>query len=265
MHYRLIFVAACSFSICQPLFAQEDSQQDEAQKERLAAMRQIAERFAVQIEQDGQPRKVPLMEAPILRFNDPAREFHDATLWAWGEKGRPICLLAIEQYRDQWFECISLFDGKLSADADTLKWRPKGPGITLSPFPEAPPPAKTAPRRTAQMKELLGKLSVHQIGNTGSRYELRLMPRPLHRYQDAGAELQDGAIFAFAFGTNPELLSVIEARGTADKPAWQIGFARCGTAEPHVLLDKMEIFTLPYARGTTPADAYWNFAYRFGK
>jgi len=268
MGYRAVFSLAFFFALCLPLSAQEESdkdKRDEAREKRLADMRQIAERFTVQVVTDDKPRKVPLMESPILRFNDPAREFHDATLWAWGDKGRPVCLLAIEQYGARWFECISLADAGLAADADALKWRPKSAGISLAPFPNAPMPAKSAARRMAQMKELLGKLSAYEVGKTGSRYELRLMARPLHRYQDLEAELQDGAIFAFAYGTNPELLAVIEARGTAEKSQWQVSFARCGTAELHVLFDKTEVFTLPYARGTTPADPYWNFSYRFAE
>jgi hypothetical protein len=263
---RAILSLGCIFGLCLPLGAQEPPDKDEAREQRLAGMRKIAERFTIQLAKEGKPpRRVPLMESPILRFNDPAREFHDATLWAWGDQGRPVCLLAIEHYGNPMYECISLADGTLTADADALKWRPKSAGITLAPFPDAPPPATSAPRRMAQMKELLGKLSAHEIGKTGSRYELRLMARPLHRYKDPDAELQDGAIFAFAYGTNPELLAVIEARGAAETSQWQIGFARCGTAEPHVLLDKTEIFTLPYARGTTAADPYWNFSYRFGE
>jgi hypothetical protein len=265
---RAVLSLACVFALCLPLAAQnaaENAEKEKAREQRLAAMRQLAERFTVQVTEEGKTRKAPLMEAPILRFNDPAREFHDATLWAWGDKGRPVCLLAIEQYGNQWFECISLADGTLTADADKLKWRPKSAGIELKPFPDAPPPAKSAPRRVAQMKDLLGKLTAYEVGKTGSRYELRLMARPLHRYQDPEAGLQDGAIFAFAYGTNPELLAVIEARGTADKSQWEVGFTRCGTAEPHVLLDKTELFTLPYARGTTAADPYWNFSYRFAE
>jgi hypothetical protein len=226
-------------------------------------MQKIAARFTVQAGEKEQARTVPLMESPILRFNDPAREFHDATLWAWGEKGRPLCLLAIEQYKDSWYEFISLADEPLVAETKGIKWQPKPPGITLQTFPDAPKPAKDAPRRLAQMKTLLGKLAVHEVGRDGSRYELRLMTTPLHRYADADAELQDGAIFAFAYGTNPESLAVIEARGKADAPAWHVAFARCGTAEPYVMLGDKELFHLPYATQTKPTDPYWNFAYRF--
>ena len=280
MYLRAILSLVIAWGPCLPLAAWQPvektregkppSKQEVADKEaerekRLAAMAHIADQFRVQVVKDDQPRDVPRLEAPILRFNDPAREFHDATLWAWGDKGRPVCLLAIEQYGDRWFECISLADGTLTADAERLKWRPKSPGITLAPFPEAPLPAKGLARRMVQMKDLLGQLTAYEVGKTGSRYELRLMPRALHRYQDAESGLADGAIFAFAYGTNPELLAIIEARGEEGKPQWHVGFARCGTAEPHVLLGEKEIFHLPYARGTTPADPYWNFSYRFAE
>jgi hypothetical protein len=135
--------------------------------------------------------------------------------------------------------------------------------MEMQPFPAAPPPADKAPRRLAQMKDLLEKLSAHEVGRTANRYELRLLPKPLHRYQDDESKLVDGAIFAFAYGTNPELLAVIEAHRGEESATWQIGFARCGTAELHVSLDKKEIFQLPYATKTGPQDPYWNFSYAF--
>jgi len=231
-------------------------------EKRLESMHQLVAQFKILKADEEEPQS--LMAAPLLRFDDPTRDFHDGTLWAWGERGRPLCLLAVEQYGQTMFEFISLAEGeaKFTAAAEGLKWQPKAPGVTFQPLPDAPPPAKTAPRRTAQMKELLGELSVHEIGRTGNRYELRLMPKPLHRYADAEANVQDGALFAFAYGTNPELLAVIESRGPADDAQWHVAFARCGTAEPHVLLKEKEIFTLAYATRTSPEDPYWNFAAR---
>ncbi|HEX5103711.1 MAG TPA: hypothetical protein VFV87_07880 [Pirellulaceae bacterium] len=260
--------------------AQESPDKEAAREARLKAMQQIAGRFKVQAGEGAERKDVPLLEAPLLRFNDPARDFHDATIWGWGEEGRPLCLLTVEQYGERsWFECISLAADPFAAEAETLRWSPKAAGVELQPYPDAPAVADKAPRRLIQMKELLGELRAYEVGHDGSRYELRLMPKQLHRYDNAEAGLVDGAIFAFAYGTNPELLALIEARLpaeaaptadklTADKPAaaqWQVGFARCGTAEPHVLLAEKEIFTLPYARGTKPGDAYWNFSYQFKK
>ena len=264
VRFLVLSLAVCGWSLAAG--AQESPEKTEAREARLAAMRQVAERFKVQRGEGAERAAVPLMEAPLLRFNDPAREFHDATLWGWGESGRPLCLLAIEQYGERsWFECISLSSAAFTAEAEVLRWAPKRGGPEMQPYPGASPASDKAPRRLVQMKELLGQLRAYEVGRTDSKYELRLMPRPLIRYEDEKAELADGAIFAFAYGTNPELLGIIEARGPADSAAWQIGFARCGTAEPHVLLKDQEIFTLPYAKGTTPEDPYWNFSYQFKK
>jgi hypothetical protein len=245
------------------------SPDDQAAREaRLQAMKGIAERFKVQIADDeaAEPREAELIAAPLLRFNDPAREFHDATLWGWSSGGRPVCLLSIEHYgKTSMFEYISLFDRKLTAEAERVKWTPREPGLTLQKLKEAPAPAKEAPRRLVQMKDLLGALAVHEIGKNGARYELRLMPKPLHRYADEEDDVHDGAIFVFAYGTNPELLAVMESRGKASSPQWEIGFARCGTAEPHVMYKDREIFTLPYAKQSGAADPYWNFAYKFAE
>jgi hypothetical protein len=261
----VLCLAVCGWSFAARAQEQESPENAEARAARLAAMQQIAERFKVERGEAEKRQAVPLMATPVLRFNDPARDFHDATIWGFGERGRPLCLLAIEQYGDRsWFECISLSSEPFTAAADSLRWSPKAGGPELQPFPGAPPPADKAPRRLVQMKELLGQLRAYEVGRNGAKYELRLMPRPLVRYDDAEAELVDGALFAFAYGTNPELLAIIEARGAA--PAkWQVAFARCGTAEPHVLYKDQEIFTLPYATGTRPEDPYWNFSYAFKK
>jgi hypothetical protein len=254
----LVLAIGCSLTA----WADDPPAPKSEREKRLETMHQLAARFKVlKAADDEQPQ--PLIAAPLLRFDDPTRDFHDGTLWAWGERGRPLCLLAVEQYGQTMFEFISLADDKILAQSEGVKWQPQSPGLTLVPLADAPPPAKTAPRRLAQMKELLGELKVHEVGKTGARYELRLMPKPLYRYADAEADLQDGALFAFAYGTNPELLAVIEARGPADEAQWQVGFVRCGTAEPYVMRKDKEIFHLPYATRTTADDPYWNFAAKF--
>jgi hypothetical protein len=244
-------------------FARETDK--EAREARLAGMRRIAERFKVKVAESGEPRELPLVDTPLLRFNDPARDFHDASLWAWGTEGRPICLLAMEQYGGQWwFELISLSPAKFTAEAETLKWTPQSAGLEMQPVPDAPRPAGEAVLRLPQMRELLNRLEAYEVDRLGKRFELRLMAKPLHRYSDPGHDLQDGAIFAFSYGTNPELLAIVEAVGeTAQSAEWNVGFARCGAAEPHVLVNEKEIFRLPYAGRTTANDPYWNFPFKF--
>jgi hypothetical protein len=54
------------------------------------------------------------------------------------------------------------------------------------------------------------------------RWELRLLPHPLYRYESTDPDVVDGALFAFvtSAGTDPEALLAIEARkpGPTDSP-----------------------------------------------
>jgi hypothetical protein len=64
-----------------------------------------------------------------------------------------------------------------------------------------------------------------------SRIELRLLPQPLYRYErdvtaDDKTGLLDGALFAFAQGTDPQSLLLLEARRNGSKSEWMFAFAR---------------------------------------
>jgi hypothetical protein len=63
------------------------------------------------------------------------------------------------------------------------------------------------------------------------RESLRLLPRPLYRYETSDGPIIDGAVFAFVMGTDPETLLLIEAVENADGTAWQYAFARRTSGE----------------------------------
>jgi hypothetical protein len=242
-----------------------------AQREqRLTDMRQKAESFEVARVEAEESVKLERLKDPLLRFDDPAREFHDGTMWAWGKKGRPEVLLTIEQYgapgkqSTPWFELISLSSGKVTAKVtERLQWTPREPGLVLTPVAGAPDPAETAAGRLKQMRDIARRLAVYEVGTNRQRYELQYKSQPIHRYDDVENGLVDGAIFVFAYGTNPELLLIVEARREdAGKAAWQQGFARTAAAELHVLDGESELWTRPYQYRPTPQDAYWYFQRR---
>src|SRR5262245_14154550 len=98
---RLILPTTLLLFSASALFGQSADDKD-VREARLQAMKGIAERFKVQVnDEDSKSHEATLAAAPLLRFNDPAREFHDATLWGWMSGGRPVCLLSIEQYGGQ--------------------------------------------------------------------------------------------------------------------------------------------------------------------
>src|SRR5262249_15231950 len=129
----------------------------------------------------------------------------------------------------QWtHELVSLSGGPVKAEAnDGRQWSPKQPGLELRRLPESPLPAATEGERLRQLEKLARRFSGGQMTESGELSgELRLLPRPLLRYADPEAGLLDGALYALAIGTNPEVLIVLEARRDGRVAAWHYGLAR---------------------------------------
>ncbi len=82
------------------------------------------------------------------------------------------------------------------------------------------------------MRELRRDFSATTEDNKAKRWELRILPQPLYRYDGTDPDLIDGAVFSFvtSAGTDPEALVVLEARKPAlnpkREPVWHYGVAR---------------------------------------
>jgi hypothetical protein len=79
------------------------------------------------------------------------------------------------------------------------------------------------------MKVLVEQFHATMMGwkpDSTDREELRLLPRPLFRYEPKSEDIVDGAVFAFVMGTDPEVLLQLEAVKKRDKMTWQYGFTR---------------------------------------
>ncbi|HEX5444589.1 MAG TPA: hypothetical protein VFW87_12195 [Pirellulales bacterium] len=233
--------------------------------ERLNDMRRRAEAIQISRFRSGEPVATKLIEEPLLRFNDTARFDLDGTVWGWGE-GRPAALMELYPKSDPpgvWvyvFTSLSAgpLDAKVAIGAQRWNWAPKTAGFVAQSFPKAPPPADKPALRLRQMKELARRLTAHEFWDPdNSRFELRLLAQPVHRYQDAAAGVADAAIFLLAHGTNPEVVAVIEATG--DEPArhWQCAFMRLGHAEMHVEIDGKEVWRKERLGPTSLQDPYW--------
>ena len=94
----------------------------------------------------------------------------------------------------------------------------------MAAIPGAPKPAATPAERLRQMRALARVPCVFQRSQGQS--ELRLLPKPLYRYDTKSPDLLDGALFAFVVTTDPEVLLMIEARPEDGTSVWQYGFAR---------------------------------------
>ena len=217
-------------------------------------------------------KKAELIPDPIYRYDDPARSFSDGTIWAFGTAGRPAALLCLTLHKDSqgrpiWLhELTSLTDGPVAASSRHASgpwmWNPKERGLEFQDVPKAPAPADDEAKRLRQMKEIARRFKASESldpdrNDPSDRFELRLMPQPVHRYSDPASGLVDGAIFLLSYGRNPEIALLIEARSEGKtNPLWSYGLARISAARLRVSLDDQEVADLP-----KPAVAGWKSTY----
>lgn len=247
--------------------AEEESTSDsETPKARLQAAVEHMQRMELRLAGDDDPTE--LIEQPLLTFGDAARANQNGTLWAWKKSGRPLALLELYQPSgkgESWVHAISLTGVETVSlkSPGSMQWMPRTVQFELQKIPDADRPADKDPQRLRQMKELARRFTAHEFWDPdNSRFELRLLVQPVHRYASATEELHDGAIFVLAHGTNPEVLLQVEAVGKSLKEAeWQFSLARMGSAEMHVELDGKEVWTVERARNVVgqPTDPYWLF------
>jgi hypothetical protein len=135
-------------------------------------------------------------------------------------------------------------------------WQPLKSDIDIQPFSQAASPASEQSIRLEQMQKLATRVTVHQLWDNDDR-PLRLLPKPVHRYDDPTSGLVDGALFILSDGANPSLAILIEAiRRNGRTAEWGYGFARIGSAEYHATVDGREVWKCNRVGITGSADPY---------
>jgi hypothetical protein len=207
-----------------------------------------------------------LAPEPVLRYVDNTRRIHESSLWIWGPQGRPAAIVAIEYYDDpprgaRWlYEIASLSTERIAVErGGDINWTATEAGLQFQAIGGAAPMADKTARRLSQMKDLLRRFSAHEHEGTEGRLELRPLARPLYRYEDDAQNVVEGAIFAFASGTNPEVLLVLEAHGRKERPAeWKFAAAQMTGAAVVVKLDGQEVWRRPDADPPATRASYLN-------
>jgi hypothetical protein len=109
-------------------------------------------------------------------------------------------------------------------------WRPERAGIEMKEVPDGPAPAASAVDRLGQMRSIAagfaGRLLDRRVKATGEDQSLRLLSKPLFRYESRHPTLLDGGLFGFVVGTDPEFFLILEARETPQGFRWQYSLAR---------------------------------------
>jgi hypothetical protein len=214
-----------------------------------------------------------LVSEPLLRYSDPTRGddirpnaatnvLLDAGVWRLGTEGRPTALVTLEIYQSRdasrflSFEFLSLSETPFSLrhKSEKVRWDASGSALDWNELADAPRPAPTAAARLVQLRQLARRFAAKEH-HMSTWLECRLLTQPIDRYQSPAQKIVDGAIFAYANGTNPELGVVLETDGER----WRYGVVRLTGAEAVVTLDGRQVaaFEQFSPRGRTDGPYQW--------
>jgi hypothetical protein len=228
------------------------AQDDPEAKKRLELMQSAVGSLEGESSEMKPQTALAVASKPLLRYSDPTRGgvgvknvpvanvLVDAGVWRLGSAGRPTALVTAEVYqapngsRVLSFEFLSLTEKKFSLKHKTedVRWDATASGLALADMPRAQKPAATPAARLIEMRQLMRRFVAKERYNN-EWIECRLIAQPIDRYASEADKIVDGAIFAFANGTNPELGILLETDGTR----WRYGVLRLSSAESTITLD----------------------------
>ncbi|HWB11424.1 MAG TPA: hypothetical protein VG826_19495 [Pirellulales bacterium] len=219
---------------------------------------------------DKPDRNYKLLLPPVFRWTQPVRGGDDGALFVWLDGGRVMAVGTIfawpqsDGLRVVQHEFHSFATGPIAATwRGSNVWSPTK-GVERTPVPEAPAPATSAGQRLRQIRAIAGGFSGNSVDPDGGRWELRLLSNPFYRYAlDKNDSVLDGALFALAQGTDPEVLLLIEAVPKDGGHEWQYCCGRFSDYRLQVRYQGKEIWSVGPCNGSTPGEAYsWHVAER---
>jgi hypothetical protein len=199
----------------------------------------------------------PLTPQPVLRWRNVVRgQVGEAMMVVWPHNGRPVAMASIYPWDGLMcheFDSLSRRNNPVARDKDRVIWSPATAGGEFKDVPGTPKPGRTPAERLLQMKAIAGRFQATMTGwqaDNSDQEALRLLPRPLYRYEltnakDPDPDLRDGALFAYVLGTDPEVVLILEAVGTAEKADWQYALVRATSGGLEVKLDNRVVWTAP--------------------
>ena len=157
--------------------AGDGPQSSDSQAERLVAMRAIADGITVRENRlAGARRKLERLAEPVYRFDDPARQYSDGTVWAWGRSGRPAALLTLSKDRaparaytvDRRADVAGPWPDlrHCPGDRQVAAIRPRVSSCRSFPRPRSR--REDATKRLRQMKELMRQIKAYEFFSSQS-------------------------------------------------------------------------------------------------
>jgi len=195
-------------------------------------------------------QRLHLIEKPVMKWANDDDWSGDVFVWTRNERPEVIgCILSgpAENKMRIVFQEFHLLAPNPIAPVEMpgrFRWAPKE-GLKLTALEGAPLAAETPAARLTQMRQLLRDFSAHMEAN--GKWELRLLPQPLMRYQTKDGPVVDGALFTFVWtkGTDPELILLLECRQTKEGLSWSYAPVRFSNREVWLTYRNAEVWRGP--------------------
>ena len=195
-----------------------------------------------------------LLARPVLRWRNVARgQDGEAMFVIWLQNGHPQAMASIYPWQGDLmheFDLLSRKPGLVAKSKEDVIWSPLTAGVEFRKVPAAKTPATSPVARLREMKAIAERFEGIMTGwnSTDSDIEkLRLLPRPLYRYEISvdgrdDSHPIDGGLFAFATGTDPEIILILEAVSMGDSTAWEYACVRATSGGLVMRLDSAEVW-----------------------
>jgi hypothetical protein len=235
---------------------------DGLSKKMLPIYQKDAATYSIAVESDPK-QGFEFKKEPVFEWLNEARDNTQGTLFVCLRDGRPMALACIFSYPHRKLEGRRVVHELHALDREKLivtrskdalnEWKPEK-GLERKELLDAPAPADTAEARLVQMRRLAQEFSGYSTDGENKRWELKLLPTPLYRYQTAKTGVIDGALFALisTAGTDPEVLLVIEVREAKGKVRWEYAFGRFSDWELRVSRKEKEVYTTALGADNPP-------------
>jgi hypothetical protein len=203
----------------------------------------------------SQTSSTELLTRPVLRWRNTARgQDGEAMLVVWLEDGHPLAMASIYPWAGNLaheFDLLARKPGLVAKSNQDVIWMPTSAGVDFRKIPNAKVPGASHAARLREMKVLAARFEGTMTGWNAAdsdNEKLRLLPRPLYRYQVSPEDVTtdvplDGALFAFATGTDPEIVLMLEAVGTGNAMAWEYACVRATSGGLEMRLDDTVVWT----------------------
>jgi hypothetical protein len=259
--WKSLAVGVAALATCHVL-AEEPAAEAKLQEKWQRAYRGMADSIEMR---QGQTA-LALHPQALLYYTNPVRTHgQHGAVFLWTLEGRPAVFASIWSElnrRDpasrnvihEWHSLLKASDAT-ARRGEKLLWTSGEPGIDWQSLADLPEPAATRSGRLVQMRGIARRLSVGI--ESADESELRLMSQPLFRYAEKTPSAIDGAVFAFAMTTDPELLVLLEASDSAEKPAWKVAFARFGNQPMTVKDGEKTVWSCEKAIDRQPTGKYY--------